>query len=640
MKNTKKSAPLAVYLMENNADENTVTVCRPRFNGEIRAFETSLRDAKRARWLSPCEFPRIGETKVFPYRIERAALAEYIQVCARNGADVTELEGVSQTPVSVSSVTTCKISVMRSDANPCGLVLVPAKINGDSDAVWDFLKNNENGIKSAVKGVVYDKKERGYFVPSLFLLDAYDFLSASENPVFDCSDVLPFVEIVESWGNSYMPVLPENPEITAFSYQKEDAQRILDFRRGLLALEMGLGKTLVALMAGVAIPGYKLVVCPASLRENWLAEITRFYPSQKAAIAYNKRHKEFDSGEISAIISDESHYLKAVDACGFSASVRATAFLHVSAFTEFAFLLTGTPLVNSNADLWNFLKSAWHPLAIGAYAFADFLQAFTMSEHSRFGIKVTGYRNSELLFSELSKIMVRRRMTDLPEFKHLEKDRIPVSVNVDATQYLEKIREYLDKRDNPSERGAALVALMAARLSLGAEKAKATVDYVKSISRENKLKFVIFTVFKRDAKYIAEKLGKAAVLLTGDESDAAIEANKRRFQDPESDARFCVCTYAKASAGHNLDAAYNLVLSDLPWTWKDTSQAESRIVRASQKFKPHIHYILANSVPFDVKMREKVAKKCGNMNAVIDNGEGDAGFDMATFFNDEIADIE
>ncbi|HEY0967739.1 MAG TPA: DEAD/DEAH box helicase [Opitutaceae bacterium] len=143
---------------------------------------------------------------------------------------------------------------------------------------------------------------------------------------------------------------------------------------GVLADEMGLGKTLQALAVLAALPSAKhtpaavsLVVCPASLVENWRREAARFAPSlrvfahhgasrietEESFRAYDlvitsyatlARDQElFSVIDFACIVADEAQHIKNRK----SQNAQALRTLHAHG----RFVLTGTPLENSLDDL-------------------------------------------------------------------------------------------------------------------------------------------------------------------------------------------------------------------------------------------------------------------------------------------------
>ena len=140
---------------------------------------------------------------------------------------------------------------------------------------------------------------------------------------------------------------------------------------GVLADEMGLGKTLqaLALLAALAArePGRpSLVVCPASLLENWRREAARFAPELRVFVHHGEqrlapgdfpahdliitsygtlaRDQEVFAGiELACVVADEAQHIKNRR----SQNARTLRSLRAGG----RFLLTGTPLENSLDDL-------------------------------------------------------------------------------------------------------------------------------------------------------------------------------------------------------------------------------------------------------------------------------------------------
>jgi len=146
---------------------------------------------------------------------------------------------------------------------------------------------------------------------------------------------------------------------------------------GVLADEMGLGKTLQAIALLSALhgeagrrgesPPRSLVVCPASLVENWRRETLRFAPELRAWVHHGERRlaswddttacdlvitsygtlardrEFFASTTFECVIGDEAQHIKNRR----SQNAQALRSLHARG----RFLLTGTPLENSLDDL-------------------------------------------------------------------------------------------------------------------------------------------------------------------------------------------------------------------------------------------------------------------------------------------------
>jgi SNF2 family DNA or RNA helicase len=76
--------------------------------------------------------------------------------------------------------------------------------------------------------------------------------------------------------------------MTPRDYQQKGAAFLASYDRALLGDEMGLGKTAQAITAFTSLQprgGRVLIVCPASLRLNWAAEIRMWAPGATYQIA-------------------------------------------------------------------------------------------------------------------------------------------------------------------------------------------------------------------------------------------------------------------------------------------------------------------------------------------------------------------
>jgi len=164
---------------------------------------------------------------------------------------------------------------------------------------------------------------------------------------------------------------------TLREYQVEGVKWMRDFTDSgfnvILADEMGLGKTVqtLALLASKKRPNdpTALIICPASLLENWKRECQKFVPSFKViALSGTKRGIHWTNAadydlmicsyavarrdaldikqtEISYLILDEAQHIKNPQ------TVNAQSCKNIKAAHRL--VLTGTPLENSPDDLWS-----------------------------------------------------------------------------------------------------------------------------------------------------------------------------------------------------------------------------------------------------------------------------------------------
>ena len=167
--------------------------------------------------------------------------------------------------------------------------------------------------------------------------------------------------------------------IELMAHQRDGIDFLINGKSGLLAFEQGLGKTLVAIDAFRRVWAARnverlFVVCPNSLKRNWVAELAKFAPeftveiaegsprARRAIFAQSKAHVivtsyETARAEVTAILAfverqrtalvlDESHATKNWK------SLTSSAARHFAPHCTFRWLLSGTPVTNTPADLY------------------------------------------------------------------------------------------------------------------------------------------------------------------------------------------------------------------------------------------------------------------------------------------------
>lgn len=158
-------------------------------------------------------------------------------------------------------------------------------------------------------------------------------------------------------------------KITLYKHQKESIREMLENKRTILTLKMGLGKTICALYccAKLADKQKIIIVCPNSLKFQWKKEIDRFnlgsslviskgidlelYKNQKFLIlSYEmlNRHNHILKDDFDIAVLDEIQKIKN----GESKTWETIKDLK----SEFIFSLSGTPIQNNITDLISILK--------------------------------------------------------------------------------------------------------------------------------------------------------------------------------------------------------------------------------------------------------------------------------------------
>ncbi|HEU4995020.1 MAG TPA: DEAD/DEAH box helicase [Gemmatimonadaceae bacterium] len=138
-------------------------------------------------------------------------------------------------------------------------------------------------------------------------------------------------------------------EITLHPHQREGAERVVrlldEYRGALLADDVGLGKTYVAL-AVARLYRDALVIAPAALRDAWSAAASRAGASIRfvSVESLGRRGPRWAPGHPELVVIDEAHHLRSMNTRRFAAASAVCA----SART---LLLTATPVQNRLDDL-------------------------------------------------------------------------------------------------------------------------------------------------------------------------------------------------------------------------------------------------------------------------------------------------
>lgn len=385
-----------------------------------------------------------------------------------------------------------------------------------------------------------------------------------------------------------------------FAYQKHGAAWLAQIGRGLLADEPGLGKTAQAIAAADEVLGYAerlLVICPASVVENWKREIARFAPwlsARSTVVSYNgaRTHTELKTRRYGVLILDETHYLKTQD------SQRTQAILGkccdgVGGIVERAtnvFLLTGTPMPNNPAELWPWLRAVMPESLIGKKSgrpvdYWPFVYRYCVTEDDALGRdpKIIRGRNLAELKARIAPFYLRRKKADvLKELPSLATDLLPLDARAPTEgPEADMIRAALERSGVDGLSGIAEHVATLRRLT-GAAKVGPLAEWVVDQLDGGLQKLVVFAVHREVVQNLRLHLAKSygVACIEGGTTDRQAEVD--RFQN-DADCRVFVGQIQAAGTGITLTAASDLVFAESSWVPTDNQQAAMRINRIGQK---------------------------------------------------------
>ncbi|MDA1191946.1 MAG: DEAD/DEAH box helicase, partial [Candidatus Poribacteria bacterium] len=405
---------------------------------------------------------------------------------------------------------------------------------------------------------------------------------------------------------------------TLYPHQVEGIAFLLGRRRSLLADDMGLGKTRQSIVAMVeAEPtGPYLVICPASVKRNWVREIEVVLPHAATHIVgpADLPSPDFDGWivmnydilgkHLSALrqvgwkgfVFDEAHYLKNYQS---QRSRHATQLSRGTDADPVVHALTGTPLTSRPRDLFPLLQLLDHPLG---RSFRSFAKRYCDGYQGEYGYVADGASNLDELTVQLHGVMLRRTKDETLDLPPKMRTWLDVEIHPKAVEHLNAaIRDLatLSRRnrkredDTPETRRAAgqlLGRLTTTRRKLAALKAKDTIGVIGNALEQGE-KVIVFSAFAPPIERFMRHFGEQAVSITGETPVHDRQTCVDRFQTDDN-VRVFVANLHLGGVGLNLTAARQVVFNDLDWVPANHWQAEDRAYRIGQTGTVNVTYMV------------------------------------------------
>jgi len=422
-----------------------------------------------------------------------------------------------------------------------------------------------------------------------------------------------------------------------FPYQREGIA-FAAFRKGaMLADEMGLGKTLQAI--GVAtvkqqLFGFErtLVVCPASLKEQWKREIERFSDHRAVVVEGNpaQRTELYRNCDAYFLICNYEAVLRDIEQlCEFAPDFiildeaqriknyeTRTAACIKRIPKRHALVLTGTPIENRLVDLYSIVDFLNPRLLAPLWEFSYQYCCFDSRQKN----KITGYYNLQALKKRLRPILLRREKADvlkqLPQVSQLD---IPVELHPRQAEYhanyARSLARILRKKFlTPFD--LRKMQLLLAKMRMVCDSTllvdpEQEIHYAPKLDelrhilvdkfnlRNTKRKVVIFSEWVRMNQQIARMLREndiGFIELNGKVPVSKRAALIREFE--QNDTCQVFLSTEAGGAGLNLQVADTVVNFELPWNPARKNQRIGRIDRLGQRSRhlTVINLIAKNSI--------------------------------------------
>jgi len=410
-------------------------------------------------------------------------------------------------------------------------------------------------------------------------------------------------------------------------HQIEAIEKLASHDKYILADDMGLGKTTATVIAALESGAERvLIVCPASLKINWMREIQN-YTDKSISIIDGKRWESADFVIINydilknfhdlkdkeeSIILQEGFDLVVVDEAHYIQNVQAKRTKLINDIINRigkVWLLTGTPMTSRPINYYNLLNLVESPVAYNWMAYViRYCEGYQFNVGNRKVWNVNGASNLLELRDRTKTHVLRRLKQDILDLP--EKIITPVYLNLKSKAYEELMGEYYDWIEDESEKKSLTVQfskLMKVRQIIAESKIKETCEIAENIIEQGK-KVIIFTNFTDTLNKIAEHFGKSAVTLDGKMSKPARQNSVDQFQENDKIKVF-VGNLKAAGVGITLTSAEAVIMNDLSFVPSDHSQAEDRAYRYGQKSNVSVFYpIFDNSIEgiiYDILSQKK-----------------------------------
>jgi len=390
----------------------------------------------------------------------------------------------------------------------------------------------------------------------------------------------------------------------------------------IIADEMGLGKTLQAITTALAkkqIFGFQktLVVCPASVKDQWKKEIEKFttesvaiiegLPEERAKqymdsstfftiINYElvmRDYHDINKGDFDFIILDEAQRIK-----NFS-TITAQVIKRLQ--KKHALVITGTPIENQLSDIYSIMQFISPSLLSPLWEFS--YQHCYFDERQK--NKIVGYYNLQNLKKVLRPILIRREKRQvLKELPNVTEHNIFVEMSADQAAYHSNfargIAKIITKKYiSPYDMQRLMLLLSRMRMVCDStylidqetnispklvELKHILVDQL-DLTNSNK-KVIIFSEWVRMNGLIGKLLRKHNIGYT--ELNGKVPVKKRKhlidtfYNNPE--CKVFLSTEA-GGTGLNLQVADTLINFELPWNPAKKNQRIGRIDRLGQQHK-------------------------------------------------------
>lgn len=419
---------------------------------------------------------------------------------------------------------------------------------------------------------------------------------------------------------SSTPLTFDNIQAELYPYQKEGVQFVTFKKSAIIADEMGLGKTLQAITAAVKKKEifdfrHTLIVCPASLKQQWKKEIEKF-SSEKALVVQGPPHERehqyltateyfiivnyetvlrdqvvLNKAGIDFLVLDEAQRVKNFEAQTYSAVNRLQA--------KHILVITGTPIENRLIDIFS-IVSILDPHFFGPLWEFSYQHCLFDPEKTN---KINGYFHLQKLNQKLNTILIRREKRNvLDQLPNVQQINVPVELTDLQKEYHSDFAMGIGKIINkkfltPYDLRKLQMLLSSMRMVCDSTylidentNESPKLEELKDILfeqldvRHSTRKIIIFSEWIKVHKLIGKMLRENNIGFAELNGKIPVKSRGELIRKFETNNQCKVFLSTEAGgAGLNLQVADTLINFELPWNPAKKNQRIGRIDRLGQK---------------------------------------------------------
>lgn len=442
-------------------------------------------------------------------------------------------------------------------------------------------------------------------------------------------------------------------------HQKTAVEKLMANDRFILADDMGVGKSTSATLALIESNVEKcLIICPASLKINWMREL-QMYTDKKICIVEGKVWDENADIHImnydiiknyhfleevdenknmikkESLLENQNYGLVLIDEAHYLSNANAKRTKLMNDFLDkvpIVWLLTGTPMTSRPINYYNLLSIIRSPLASNwQYYVKRFCGGYQFKVGNRKIWNTSGASHLDELRESTRHVVLRRLKNDVLDLP--DKIISPRFIELESNDYEEELEEFIkisSFEKHNENLSVTLNRLMKVRQIISFEKIPYTCEIIDSALEHDK-KVIVFTNFTKTLDTLHKNYKKNSVILDGRMSKDKRQVSVDEFQNNPK-VKIIICNIIAGGVGITLTASDTIIMNDLSFVPAHHSQAEDRAYRYGQTNKVTIYYpIFENTI--EKIVYNILQKKKDIIDQVMGDGEYSESFSKELITN-------